>query len=72
MNAHQEENAGRVKEIPVETFAAGVAKLITGCVSGVHGGHDAEGGGIFVAVGRDLGALLHKVEAGLMGGGKGK
>jgi hypothetical protein len=66
--ADNEEKAGLAKEIPVEAFGAGVAKLITDGVSGVLGAHGTEKGGFLAGMGRDLGALLRKVEVGLRGG----
>jgi hypothetical protein len=62
----ENEDAGRFKEIPVEDFGSGVVKLLAGAASGVLAGKGT-GCNFCAAVGRDLGGVLRKVEAGLAG-----
>jgi len=68
----ENEDAGRMKEIPVEDFGSGVVKLLIGGLSGVLAARGAGSRGVCATVGHDLGGVLRKIESGLAGlmGGK--
>ena len=67
MTSAGNEGAEQVRDVQVEDFGAGVVRLIVGGVSGVLSVKGTGSCDFCAAVGRDLGGVLRRVEAGLAG-----